>query len=205
MAESRRSDKTHGAERNAATILGRGTTGGGSSGSSGNGGKCSDTVGAIATWLEGPHSEGDMARGEGGAVATATRGNGSDGGGTLPSPPPRLNPSPSPRLQVLLYSQATRGVRCAFSDRNVHARMPLIPTQDRLKLLYACDQWHSSRVYTFLTSSNCKLRRNTVKDPIQASCTVKVVVAGKSNRFDSMSCSQSVGGTVRRIDNDHVR
>jgi hypothetical protein len=27
----------------------------------------------------------------------------------------------------------------------------------RLKLLRACDQWHSSRVFTFLTGSPCKL------------------------------------------------
>jgi hypothetical protein len=30
-----------------------------------------------------------------------------------------------------------------------------------LKLLQACDQWHSSLVSTFLTSSHCKLRPNT--------------------------------------------
>jgi hypothetical protein len=42
-------------------------------------------------------------------------------------------------------------VRCAFSDRNLHSRMPLDPTHARLKLLHACDQWHSSRVFTPLT------------------------------------------------------
>jgi hypothetical protein len=31
-------------------------------------------------------------------------------------------------------------VRCAFSDRNLHSRMPLDPTHVRLKLLPACDQ-----------------------------------------------------------------
>jgi hypothetical protein len=30
--------------------------------------------------------------------------------------------------------------RCAFSDRNLHSRMPLDPTHVRLKLLHACDQ-----------------------------------------------------------------
>jgi hypothetical protein len=33
-------------------------------------------------------------------------------------------------------------------------------TPVRLKLLHACDQWHSSRVSTFLTSSHCKSRPN---------------------------------------------
>jgi hypothetical protein len=51
--------------------------------------------------------------------------------------------------------------RCAFFDRNLHSRMPLVPTPARLKLLHACNQWHSSRVSTFLTSSPCKLCPNT--------------------------------------------
>jgi hypothetical protein len=41
-------------------------------------------------------------------------------------------------------------VRCAFFDGGLHSRMPLVPTPARLKLLYACVQWHSSRVSTFL-------------------------------------------------------
>jgi hypothetical protein len=41
-------------------------------------------------------------------------------------------------------------VRCPFSDRNLHSRMPLDPTHVRLKLLHACDQWHSSRKFTLL-------------------------------------------------------
>jgi hypothetical protein len=45
-------------------------------------------------------------------------------------------------------------VRCAFFDRNLHSRMPLVPTP-------ACDQCHSSRKFTFLTGSHCKLRPNT--------------------------------------------
>jgi hypothetical protein len=39
--------------------------------------------------------------------------------------------------------------------------MPLVPTPARLKLLHACDQWHSSLLSTFLTSSHCKMRPNT--------------------------------------------
>jgi hypothetical protein len=39
---------------------------------------------------------------------------------------------------------------CAFSDRNFLLRMPLVPTPVRLQLVYACEQWHSSRVATFL-------------------------------------------------------
>jgi hypothetical protein len=38
-------------------------------------------------------------------------------------------------------------------DRNSHSRMPLVSTPARFKLLQACDQWHSSRVFTFLTGS----------------------------------------------------
>jgi hypothetical protein len=51
--------------------------------------------------------------------------------------------------------------RCAFYDRHLHSRMPLVPTPTHLKLLQACDQWHPSRVSTFLTSSRCKLHPNT--------------------------------------------
>ena len=39
--------------------------------------------------------------------------------------------------------------------------MPLDPTHVRLKLLQACDQWHSSRSSTFLTGSHCNFRSNT--------------------------------------------
>jgi hypothetical protein len=31
-------------------------------------------------------------------------------------------------------------VRCALSERNLHSRMPLVPTPARLKLLHAHDQ-----------------------------------------------------------------
>jgi hypothetical protein len=40
--------------------------------------------------------------------------------------------------------------RCAFSDRNLHSRMPLDPTHVCFKLCHACDQWHSSRKFTLL-------------------------------------------------------
>jgi hypothetical protein len=38
-------------------------------------------------------------------------------------------------------------VRCAFSDRHLQSRMPLVPTPARLKLVHACGQWYSSRVF----------------------------------------------------------
>jgi hypothetical protein len=41
-----------------------------------------------------------------------------------------------------------QNVRCAFFDRNLHSRIPMVPTPARLKLLHACDQCHSSRVPT---------------------------------------------------------
>jgi hypothetical protein len=41
------------------------------------------------------------------------------------------------------------------------SRMPLVPTSARLKILHACDQWHSSRVFTPLIGSHCKFRQNT--------------------------------------------
>jgi hypothetical protein len=56
-------------------------------------------------------------------------------------------------------------VRCAFSGRNLHSRMPLDPTHVRLKLLHACDQWHSSRKFTSLTGLHCKFRPNTEGAP----------------------------------------
>jgi hypothetical protein len=37
----------------------------------------------------------------------------------------------------------------------------LSPTPVRLKLLHACDQWHSSRVATPLTGWYCEFRPNT--------------------------------------------
>jgi hypothetical protein len=43
-----------------------------------------------------------------------------------------------------------QAARCAFFDRTLHSRMPLVPTPARLKRCHACDQWHSSRVSTIL-------------------------------------------------------
>jgi hypothetical protein len=39
--------------------------------------------------------------------------------------------------------------------------MSLVPMPARLKLLQACDHWHSSRVFTPRTGWHCKLRPNT--------------------------------------------
>jgi 1,4-dihydroxy-2-naphthoate octaprenyltransferase len=50
-----------------------------------------------------------------------------------------------------LVKAAFSAVRCAFSDRILHSRMPLNPTHVRLKLLHAWGQWHSSRESTALT------------------------------------------------------
>jgi hypothetical protein len=54
-------------------------------------------------------------------------------------------------------------VRCAFFDRNLHSRMPLVPTPARFKLQASRrgNQWHSSRMFTPLTGSHCELRPNT--------------------------------------------
>jgi hypothetical protein len=49
-----------------------------------------------------------------------------------------------------LYVNLATDVRCAFCDRNLHSRMPLVPAPARLKLLHARDQCRSSRVATFL-------------------------------------------------------
>jgi hypothetical protein len=51
-----------------------------------------------------------------------------------------------------------RNVRCAFFGRNPQPRVPLVPTPARLHL---CDQWHSYRVLTPLTSWHGKFRPNT--------------------------------------------
>jgi hypothetical protein len=43
---------------------------------------------------------------------------------------------------------ANASVRCAFFDRDLHSRLPLVHTPAHLQLLHACDHWHSSRVAT---------------------------------------------------------
>jgi hypothetical protein len=64
--------------------------------------------------------------------------------------------------QVQNPSRGWNKVRCAFSDRNLHSRMPLVPTPLlRLKRCHACDQWHSSRVFAPLTGWHCKFYPNT--------------------------------------------
>jgi hypothetical protein len=56
---------------------------------------------------------------------------------------------------------STWPVRCAFSDIILRSRMPLDPTPARLKLLHACDQWHSSRESTLSYRCRHKSCRNT--------------------------------------------
>jgi hypothetical protein len=48
-----------------------------------------------------------------------------------------------------------------FRQRSTLGGMPLVPTPARLKLLQACNQCHSSRVPTFLTSPHRQLHPNT--------------------------------------------
>jgi hypothetical protein len=47
------------------------------------------------------------------------------------------------RWHALKVASQLHGAR--FFGRILHSRMPLDPTPARLKLLQACDQWHSSR------------------------------------------------------------
>jgi hypothetical protein len=60
------------------------------------------------------------------------------------------------------YSSSV-GMYGARFPAEIHARgMPLSFTPLlRLMLLHACDQWHSSRVFTPLTGLHCKFRPNT--------------------------------------------
>jgi hypothetical protein len=67
----------------------------------------------------------------------------------------------NPHGPWLLSVEPAYSVRCAFFDGNLHLRMPLVPTPDRLKLLHACDQWHSSREVTALIGWQRKFRPNT--------------------------------------------
>jgi hypothetical protein len=60
-----------------------------------------------------------------------------------------------PLLHVKGGTEAT--VRCAVLDRKSHSKMPSVPNPAGLKLLHACDQWHSSLVFTHLTGRSCKL------------------------------------------------
>jgi hypothetical protein len=60
----------------------------------------------------------------------------------------------NPIVEVPTTGAMNVKARCAFFGRNLHSRMPLDPRPLllRLKLLHACEQWHSSRVFTPLTS-----------------------------------------------------
>ena len=57
------------------------------------------------------------------------------------------------------WDAAARAV-CSFGQK-LQSRISLVPTPARLKLLHACDQWHSSRVFTPLTGWHVKFRPNT--------------------------------------------
>jgi hypothetical protein len=62
----------------------------------------------------------------------------------------------------ILQDMGLPKVRSAFSDSNLLSRMSWVPTPARSKSSeQACDQWHSSRVFTPLTGWHCKLRPNT--------------------------------------------
>jgi hypothetical protein len=63
---------------------------------------------------------------------------------------------------VLLEQTAALLYGARFFGGNPRSRMPLSFTALlRLKRYQACDQRHSSRVFTLLTGSHCKLRPNT--------------------------------------------
>jgi hypothetical protein len=63
-----------------------------------------------------------------------------------------------PGTHVVELNEGTvRVFRQEFTPRMSLSFTPLL----HLKRCQACDQWHSSRVSTFLTSSQCKLRPNT--------------------------------------------
>jgi hypothetical protein len=57
--------------------------------------------------------------------------------------------------EILVVQERSGPARCAFSDRNLHSRMPLVPTHVRLKLLHACGQ---SRPMTFLSRVHSSYR-----------------------------------------------
>jgi hypothetical protein len=69
-------------------------------------------------------------------------------------------------------------VRCAFFDRDLHSRMPLVSIPARLKLLHAFDQWHSSRVVTILPV-----------DTVHSVQTLKVLLMLKGRRLTMHSAT----------------
>jgi hypothetical protein len=65
-----------------------------------------------------------------------------------------------PKLDEMIKIGKAYGAR--FSTRSFHSRVPLSFTPLlRLKRCHACDQCHSSRVFTPLTSCHCEVRPNT--------------------------------------------
>jgi tetratricopeptide (TPR) repeat protein len=80
--------------------------------------------------------------------------------------------------------------RCAFSDRNLHSRMPLDPMHVRLKLVHACDQWHSSRKSAFLTGS----------PPVNCVQTLKAHAMYLSEQYDD---AIKLAREALRLDPDH--
>jgi hypothetical protein len=93
--------------------------------------------------------------------ATGERCNMSDGYFLTQRAEPELRKWLSASFENLIEIELICLVWCAFFDRNLHSTTPLVPTPARLKLVQACEQCHSSRVSTFLTSAHCKLRPNT--------------------------------------------
>jgi hypothetical protein len=79
--------------------------------------------------------------------------------------------------------------------------MPLVPTPARLKLFHACDQWHSSRMFTFtpLTGSHCKLRPNT-EGRLQSSRLQKTQAHSlQQSRLMRARNEVGWGDTIRRV------
>jgi hypothetical protein len=69
---------------------------------------------------------------------------------------------PAAHRPTVLQGESLALVRCPFLDSTSHARMPLCSTPLlRLKLLQACDQCHSSQVFTPLTGRCCKVPPST--------------------------------------------
>jgi hypothetical protein len=71
-----------------------------------------------------------------------------------------LPESEVPDDDVIVFLEA----RCAFSDRNVHSRMPFGSHACSLEANMRVDQWHSSRLSTPHTGWHCKLHPNTERN-----------------------------------------
>jgi hypothetical protein len=96
----------------------------------------------------------------------------------------------------ILYQNGTvRAFRQKFTLDDAigfHAFAPLA----RLKLLHACDQWHSSSVLTPLTGSHCKFRPNTEgelhKDPQAAEAKARAEAGMPPGMFDELMAEPDV-------------